>query len=152
MIPIRLISLGLLLFSTLGFAQSGAAPSASSNLRVRVPADVLQTMIEHRTMPVYPRQAMVSGIQGEVVLAVTVDETGKVVKVEGEKGNPLLVAASANAVKSFQFRPYLQDGSAAPVESTIAFEFTLNKSGNSVDGHVECLSGGTGGKQQQPAK
>ena len=34
--------------------------------------------VEHKTMPVYPPEAMKNGIQGDVTFKIDVDETGKI--------------------------------------------------------------------------
>ncbi len=53
---------------------------------------------------------MKKGIQGDVVLKIDVDETGKIIGSVPVKGDPLLIDASKNALRTFHFRPYLLDG------------------------------------------
>ena len=138
----RVLILLISLCSAFAFAQSNSAAAKPGDpaLRIRVSSDALQGMMENKTMPVYPEDALSNGIQGEVVLHITVDEKGKMVTIEGEKGNPLLVAASARALKDTTFHPYLQNGAPITVEGPIGFDFTLTTSGDETTGQVECTS------------
>jgi len=64
-------------------------------------------MVERKTMPEYPEEAMTKGIQGDVIFKIAVDESGKIVLSVPVEGDPLLVAASVDALRDFHFRPYL---------------------------------------------
>ena len=46
----------------------------------QVPASAVPGMVEHKTLPQYPKEAMLKGIQGDVVFKVAVDENGKIVR------------------------------------------------------------------------
>jgi len=64
-------------------------------------------MVERKTMPEYPEEAMTRAIQGDVIFKIAVDESGKIVLSVPVEGDPLLVAASVDALRDFHFRPYL---------------------------------------------
>lgn len=138
----RVLILLTFLCNAFAFAQSNSTPAKQGDpaLRIRVSSDALQGMMQDKTMPVYPEDAISNGIQGEVVLHIAVNETGKLVSIEGEKGNPLLVAAGARALKDTTFHPYLQNGAPITVEGPIGFLFTLTTSGDETSGQVECTS------------
>ena len=79
----------------------------------------------HQTRPSYPVEAKIQGIQGEVLLAVNVNEKGEVDNIQVLKGPAPLVLSALDAVKQWRYTPYLKDGVAVPVSSTVAVNFTL---------------------------
>jgi outer membrane biosynthesis protein TonB len=83
---------------------------------------------------------MTKGIQGNVIFKIDVDETGKIVLSAPVEGDPLLVAASVDALRDFRFQPYLLDGTPIRVETQLGFHFSVQKNGGAVNGHVECIS------------
>lgn len=134
--------------AAIGFAQSNPpAPSDSASKvqpahppKARVSTGVLLGLVDHKTMPVYPDEAMTKGIQGDVIFKIEVDETGKITTVTPIDGDPLLLAASKDALRTFHLRPFLLDGTPTRIESQLGFHFTLEKAGDSVNGHVECMT------------
>lgn len=120
-------------------AQSQAQPARPS--RIRVSGGVMLGLVEHKAMPEYPEEAMTKGIQGDVIFKIAVDETGKIVLSVPVEGDPLLVAASVDALRGFRFRPYLLNGSpVGVVESQLGFHFSLEKKGGGTKGQVDCMS------------
>jgi TonB family protein len=107
---------------------------------VRVSNGVMLGMVQHKTMPVYPEEAMKKGIQGDVLFKIKVDEKGKITDNEPVKGDPVLISASQDALRTFSFRPYLLNGTPVRVESELGFHFTVEKTADRVNGHVECIA------------
>ena len=134
--------------AALAFAQNSAAPSSEApptqaqpaRPTVRVSNDVMLGLVEHKTMPVYPDDAMKKGIQGDVIFKIEVDETGKITASEPVGGNPMLIAASKDALRTFRFRPYLLNGTPTRVKSQLGFHFAVEKTADGVNGHVECMA------------
>ena len=130
--------------ATMGFAQNSAdtqSPVQPPRLRmIGVPGEVMLGLVERKTMPEYPEEAMRKGIQGDVIFKIDVDETGKVVLSAPVEGDPLLVAASVDALRDFRFRPYLLNGAAIGVESQLGFHFSLEGKGGETKGRVDCMS------------
>jgi outer membrane biosynthesis protein TonB len=127
---------------TIAFAQDGAmVPKPPSNrpLRIRVSTGVMLAMVVHKPMPVYPDEAMTKGIQGDAIFKIDIDETGKIVSTVPIAGDPLLIAASVEAMRDFRFRPYLLNGTPVNVETVLGFRFAVQKSGNGVNGRVDCI-------------
>jgi protein TonB len=91
-------------------------------------------------MPVYPDEAMRKGIQGDVILKIEADETGKIIWSVPVEGDPLLVDASTEALKTFRFVPYLLNGTPVKFESQLGFHFSVEKTADGVNGHVECMT------------
>jgi TonB family protein len=127
-----------------GFSQDNAAtPSGaqpSRPRRIRVSAGVLGGILEHSAKPPYPEQALRAGIKGDVILQVEVDETGTVVRSLAIEGDPLLVAASVEALRDFRFRPFLLNGIPLSVESQMGFRFALKGKGDKATGKAEYTS------------
>ena len=128
---------------SLGFAQNGVltthAPDTQPRI-IRVSMAIALAMVESKTLPVYPDQAMTKGIQGDVIFKIDVDETGKIALAAPIDGDPLLVAASADALRTFRFHPYLLNGTPISMESVLGFHFAVEKTADGVNGHVECMS------------
>jgi TonB family protein len=130
--------------SSAGFAQlapDGSSPTQSPRPQmVRVAGAVMQGMVANRVLPRYPDEAMIKGIQGDVIFKIDVDETGKIVASVPVEGDSLLVAAAMDAIRDFRFRPYLLDGAPIEVESQLGFHFAVGKKDNGVNGQVECMA------------
>lgn len=108
--------------------------------RVQVSNEIMLGRVEHKTMPVYPDEAMKKGIQGDVVFKIDVDETGKITGSVPVSGDPLLTAASKEALRTFSFHPYLVDGTPTAVETQLGFHFAVQKTADGANGHVECMA------------
>ena len=119
----------------------GVLPSQAKLKLVRVPTGVMLGRYEHKVMPVYPAEAMMKGIQGEVWFNIEVDETGKIVSAQAIKGDPLLIAASKEALEKSRFYPYVVI-TPVQVEAQLGFHFTVEKNGSGVSGRVECITQG----------
>jgi TonB family protein len=74
--------------------------------------------------PVYPPEAKAMRIQGNVVLSVTVDKSGKVSNLEVLSGPEQLVKAALDAVKQWEYEP----PAIAPAVTTVTVNFTLSDS------------------------
>jgi TonB family protein len=88
------------------------------------PSDAESSLL-HRVEPAYPPEALQQHLQGAVVLDVHIGKDGAVQDVEVIRGAPLLVAASANAVKQWKFKPQLVKGRAVEMETTVTLNFSL---------------------------
>jgi Gram-negative bacterial TonB protein C-terminal len=127
---------------TIGFAQDGAQPAKSPSNRpgrIRVSMGVMLAMVEHKSLPVYPDEAMTKGIQGDAIFKIDIDQTGKIVSTVPMDGDPLLIAASVEAMRDFRFHPYLLNGTPVNVETVLGFHFAAQKSADGVSGRVDCL-------------
>jgi TonB family protein len=88
------------------------------------PAIMEQSVIS-RTPPVYPERARADGIQGVVVVRVTVAKDGHVRDAKALSGPGPLRGAATKAVKQWKYKPYLLHGSAVEVTTTVSIPFTL---------------------------
>jgi TonB family protein len=111
-----------------------AAPesnSASGTLqprqRVRVSQGVSAGLIISKVPPIYPPSARSARIQGSVVMNALISRTGDIVSVNVISGDPMLAPAALDAVKQWKYRPYMLNGSAVEVETTVTVNFTLSE-------------------------
>jgi protein TonB len=101
---------------------------------------MLLGMVERKTMPVYPDEAMAKGIQGNVTFKIEVDEAGKITSAVPGQGDPLLIAASSDALRTFRFKPYLVGGTPVRIQGQLGFHFSVEKTSDGLNGKVECMA------------
>ena len=130
-------------FTVVASAQLAAGPA-------RVSTAVLLGLVDHKTMPLYPDEAMKKGIHGDAIFEIDVDETGKITASKPLAGDPLLLAVSKAALQTFSFHPYLLNGSAVKVRSQLGFHFSVEKNANGINGHVECMTSIPNRPEQSP--
>ena len=127
---------------TVAFAQDGVLPAKTPSdrpRRIHVSTGVMLSMVEHKSLPVYPNEAMTKGIQGDTIFKIDIDETGKIVSTVPIEGDPLLIAASVEAMRDYRFHPYLLNGTPVNVETVLGFHFAAQKSADGVSGRVDCM-------------
>jgi protein TonB len=88
-------------------AANNAAPG-SKDRPIRVSSGVMAGLILHKTDPVYPEDA--KGTSGAVIMAATIDDQGKIVKLFAVSGPEKLRDAALTAVNQWTFKPYLLNG------------------------------------------
>jgi beta-glucosidase len=94
--------------------------------RVRVSQGVMQGLIVHRAHLVYPSDAKAARVQGKVMLQVIIGKDGTVQSVRVvNSDSPLLEDAGIDAVKQWQYRPYILNGEPIEVETTATVTFSL---------------------------
>jgi periplasmic protein TonB len=93
---------------------------------VRVSGLVVEGMLIHRTMPVYPPIAVASRKEGVVVLQATISRAGNIENLRVISGPIMLQQAALNAVRDWRYRPYLLSGEPVEVETTVNVIFKLN--------------------------
>ena len=74
----------------------------------------------------YPAAAQTANIQGFVVLKVTVGENGDVETADIVSGDPVLCAAASSAAKQWKFQPFIRNGKAIDVSTTIQLKFAID--------------------------
>jgi periplasmic protein TonB len=93
--------------------------------RVRVSQGVTKGLLTNRVEPTYPPVAREARIHGEVVLTAIIDKDGNIENLQLVSGHPMLAPAAINAVKQWRYKPYLLNGQAVEVETTITVNFEL---------------------------
>jgi TonB family protein len=115
-----LVSLSLLI--PISNAQNGEAP------RVISEPDARQHLVQ-KSDPVYPPIAAAARVQGDVVLTLVIDSKGSVASEKVFSGPAMLQQAALDAVKKWQFTPFMANGVAVPATTTIAIPFRLEQHG-----------------------
>ncbi|HKM46473.1 MAG TPA: TonB family protein [Terriglobales bacterium] len=78
-----------------------------------------------RVEPVYPAEALLSRLEGKVILAATVMEDGTVGDVKVVEGLPELSPSAVDAVKHWRYEPFELDGKPVKNEIGIKIDFKL---------------------------
>lgn len=91
-----------------------------------VPAEVMEKLVTHKIEPIYPEAARQANRQGVVALDVIVGPDGAVVDVRPISGPDELAPAAVEAVKWWRFQPYVVNGQAVQVKTTLAVDFRGN--------------------------
>jgi TonB family protein len=78
--------------------------------------------------PVYPASAKDAGIQGVVILEVSIGKDGKVTAAKVLRSIPQLDQAAIDAVKQWEYTPTLKNGVPVPVSMTVTVSFKLAQS------------------------
>jgi TonB family protein len=106
-------------------AQDIRNPQGSGANVVRRTGGVLAGAAIHREEPAYPVEAKRAGVEGSVIVEVTVDETGKVIQSRVLCGDELLSYSAEQAARKWRFTPTSLSGVAVKVVGTITFNFNL---------------------------
>jgi periplasmic protein TonB len=85
---------------------------------------VSEAQVIDRVEPVYPRPAILAGVQGDVKLHAIISRDGRIMSLNVVSGNPMLVQAAREAVSQWRYRPYYLNGQAIEVETFITVKFT----------------------------
>jgi protein TonB len=80
----------------------------------------------HKVIPIYPEIAKRARIQGTVLLSALIGKDGRVESVVPVSGPPMLVRAAEEAVRQWQYRPYVLNNEPVAVQTSITVHFTLN--------------------------
>lgn len=99
------------------------APPPNNPSRIRIAEPVQAANLIRRTDPRTPGDARVSG---QVKLSAVIGRDGTVQQLQLISGDPLLVQAAMQAVKTWMYKPVLLNGSPVEVETTITVSFPAN--------------------------
>lgn len=112
-----------------GNDEKNAAPAtetvADSNDGSPMPIGSLVSFATKKVTPVYPRQARTMRMSGTVKVEVTVDEDGRVATVENTSGPVLLKQAALDAIRKWEFTPFVRDGQPVKATGFVSFNFNL---------------------------
>jgi len=99
-------------------ASAGAAKSGPSEK-----PKITAPRLIHRVLPIYPEAAKKAGIEGNVVLSVTLDDKGNIVKARVIQSIPELDQAALDAVRQWRYEPMAVNGTPRPVVLSVSVEF-----------------------------
>jgi protein TonB len=101
-------------------------PPLPKRTPVPIGGKVQEAKLIRKVLPEYSVLARNARVEGEVILAVNVDEEGNVAGVRVIKGHPLLEEAAVRAVRQWKYSPTLLNGEPVPVLSTVTVIFRLS--------------------------
>lgn len=102
-----------------------ATPVAKPGLALPISQGVSNGYLVHRVSPVYPSQALLTRMQGVVVLEAVISEDGTVENLKAVKGPQILASAALQAVKQWRYKPYELNGKPVRVSTSITVNFKL---------------------------
>jgi len=117
------IALGTVL--CLLMAASLGLPTQEPPKKVRISAGVAEGLIVKKVEPVYPEMARIARIQGRVVLSVLLSTGGRIENIKAISGHPILIQAAIDAVRQWQYRPFLLNGQPVEVDTIAEVRFFL---------------------------
>jgi len=106
-------------------AEAVAALQSDAPTRVHVAPGVMQGLLIKKVNPIYPEDAKNARIQGVVVLTAIINKDGEIENLQIVSGHPKLAPAAIEAVKQWQYKPYLLNGQPVEVKTEIHVNFTL---------------------------
>jgi protein TonB len=93
--------------------------------RIRQGGEVQHANLLHQVKPTYPRLAIISRVQGSVILEAVIDREGRVKNLTVLSGHPLLVRTAFEAVQQWRYRPTLLNGQPVEVLTQVTVSFSL---------------------------
>lgn len=136
---LRAIGIIVLAQSLMCFAQISSPPSIAgpSDVASLPPQQSSPTRTESNVIvrgrlirkenPSYPKEARKQNLQGNVTLAVTIEENGRIGNATVISGDRILGDAALKAVHKWRFEPFMQEGHAISVQQNLVFDFVLGQ-------------------------
>ena len=94
---------------------------------VRLSAPIVAAKAIYQPKPVYPHLAIISHIQGTVVLQAIIGKDGTIQELKVQGGQPMLVNAALEAVKTWRYQPTLLNSEPVDVLTEIDVIFSLGE-------------------------
>ena len=93
----------------------------------RISQGVSQGLLFKKIAPSYPPMALQLHREGVVELLATVSKEGRIANIKVLSGDSMLVRPAVDAVRQWQYRPYLLNGQPLEIETQISVSFKLPK-------------------------
>jgi TonB family protein len=93
--------------------------------RIRVGARAQKLNLITKVDPIYPPLAMQARIQGLVRFNIVIGKEGRVSNIQLVSGHPIFVAAAADALRQWVYKPTLLNGEPVEVVTQADVDFTL---------------------------
>jgi len=100
-------------------------PKVAAPQKVRISSGVMEGQRTHYVEPTYPQMARIAHIQGDVTLAATISKNGAIENLRAVQGHPILIQAALDAVRQWKYKPYILNGEAVEVETSITVKFHM---------------------------
>ncbi len=86
---------------------------------IRIDPSIASQNLTNRVEPTVPPLAKAAGIGGTVSAEIVINAQGKVTSVKLLSGHPMLAPAFIDAVKKWEYKPFLANGRAVTVSTTV---------------------------------
>lgn len=119
-------------------------PSSGPSLLERGGQRILSSRdLERRTIscvsPKFPGLARQMRLEGQVHIAILVDESGQVVCAHVVSGHPIMIGSAIDAARQWKFRPAVQHGRRVAFYGILAFHYStsgnVKKRGSCLEAH-----------------
>ena len=108
---------------------TGNAPTvvaaASKPATLTISGGITKGMLLAPIQPVYPRIAVMSRVEGTVIVTATIDKHGRITGLQVLSGPEMLRTAAVDAIKDARYKPYLLNGEPTDIITTISVNFRL---------------------------
>jgi periplasmic protein TonB len=94
---------------------------------IHLSSKLVEGNIVYKSIPQYPAIAKAVGAQGTIVLQAMISKTGTIENLHVISGPPMLQQAAIDAVKTWRYKPYMLNGQAVEVETTVNVIFKLER-------------------------
>jgi periplasmic protein TonB len=92
---------------------------------VHLSSRLVEGNLIYKSVPQYPVIAKASHTEGTVVLQAMISKAGTIEGLHVISGSPMLQQAAIDAVRNWRYRPYMLNGQAVEVETTVNVIFKL---------------------------
>ena len=100
-------------------------PTAPST--IHLPSKLVEGFVVYKSIPPYPAIAKATHTEGTVVLQAMISKSGTIEGLHVISGPQMLQQAAIDAVKAWRYKPYLLNGQAVEVETTVNVIFKLER-------------------------
>jgi len=106
------------------FCALGMVAASSSDQPMRLEPQTASRNLVKKIDPILPQIVkQVGGIGGSVVLDATISPEGKVTSLKAISGHPMLIQAVMDAVKQWEYKPFIQGGQPTAVITRVEWVF-----------------------------
>jgi periplasmic protein TonB len=92
---------------------------------IHLSSKLVEGNLIYKSVPQYPVIAKASHTEGTVVLQAMISKAGSIEGLHVISGSPMLQQAAIDAVKTWRYKPYMLNGQAVEVETTVNVIFKL---------------------------
>jgi hypothetical protein len=101
-------------------AQTQANSGVPQPYEIQISAQVAEKLLIHKAEIICPRIPMAARVTATVVLAIVIDKNGDVLHPKVISGPAMLRKPVLDAVRKYKYKPYLLNGKAVEVETTVS--------------------------------
>jgi TonB family protein len=107
-------------------SDSDESSSGPASDPVSLSPEAASAYLVHRVEPIYPEEARLSNVSGDVHLEAVIGKDGTVQVLRLMNGNSQLAQAAAEAVRQWRFRPYKSAGKLQEFSTRLTVSFRLH--------------------------